>query len=242
MTCTGGDFSGSVNVIQARRRPDRVATSRSRSSPRTRPQTAVNIGTVDPANLVPEGNEFDNDDVRARRSRRASTTPTCTREERGLRADDRQDDRPSRRATRSPQRDHHVRPRGPNLGTDPISGVTVTDRLPAGFRFLHARDTSPPSDPQDSAARAPDASGGVTCVGASSPVHSNTLGGAPMTRHIQIRVFAPDVPGDVHQPRGRRSDEHDPRRATSSTMRLGGHDRHERRHGPFIDLRSPRPR
>ena len=42
---------------------DRTRTSGSRSSPRTRPGTYTNIATVDPDNIVAEGNEFDNDDA-----------------------------------------------------------------------------------------------------------------------------------------------------------------------------------
>ncbi len=59
VTCTGGDFSGSVNTI-----PPAVPTSRAITvkvfAPNT-PGTYANLATVDPDDVVAEGNEFDND-------------------------------------------------------------------------------------------------------------------------------------------------------------------------------------
>ena len=83
ITCTGGDFSGSLNQIL---NPTLVPIERDVKvkvfAPNT-PQTAVNTTTVDPANVVPEGNEFDNDDqqdttVAPCTSLRTAPTPTRT--------------------------------------------------------------------------------------------------------------------------------------------------------------------
>src|SRR6185369_8549459 len=165
VTCTGGDFSGSINVIQ----PGPVPTDRDIRvkvfAPGT-PQTAVDTATVDPANLVPEGNEFDNDDQFDTTVAPCVGLADCTAKNAvyELTID---------KTKVSPSGDPVARNgiitydlEVTNLGSDPVSGVTVTDRLPAGFGFLQARDTVQGS-PQPFTCNGPDASGVVTCSGAS---------------------------------------------------------------------------
>ena len=77
VTCTGGDLSGSVNTIPGRRRPSRGHHGQV-FAPNT-PGTYTNLATVDPDNLVPEGNEFDNDVAAHRRTRaRSAAQRTCS--------------------------------------------------------------------------------------------------------------------------------------------------------------------
>ena len=79
-----------------------------------------------------------------------------------------------------------------NWGTDAVSGVVVTDRLPAGFRFINATDSGGLSDPDAFTCSGPDASGVVTCSGGA--LDGVVLGVADF-RTIRINVFAPDEPG-----------------------------------------------
>lgn len=195
VTCIGGDFSGSLNIIAG---PPPVPTARDIQikvfAPNT-PQTAVNVGTVDPDNLVPEGNEFDNDDeedtivapcvgaadcaaknaVYELNIKKTIVTPTPNPIARnGIITFDLEVN---------------------NYGSDPVSGVTVTDRLPAGFRFISASDTAG-GDAEAFQCIGPDPSGLLTCSGGSFSGQSLALpSGAPTVRHIRVRVFAPDIPG-----------------------------------------------
>ena len=79
-----------------------------------------------------------------------------------------------------------------NWGTDAVSGVVVTDRLPAGFRFINATDSGGLSDPDAFTCSGPDASGVVTCSGGAL---DGVACGVADFRTIRINVFAPDEPG-----------------------------------------------
>src|SRR5262249_46975279 len=82
-----------------------------------------------------------------------------------------------------------------NLGSDPVSGVVVTDRLPAGSRFIDASDTAGIGDPNAFTCNGPDGSGVVTCHGWSLSGTSTQLPGpARATRKIAVRVSPPDPP------------------------------------------------
>jgi uncharacterized repeat protein (TIGR01451 family) len=194
ITCVGGDFSGSINVIQ----PGPVPTARDIKvkvfAPNT-PQTASNTTTVDPANVVPEGNEFDNDDQQDTDVRPCTSVSDCSTTNAVY-------ELTIKKTKITPTPDPVARNgiitydlEVANLGSDPVSGVTVTDRLPAGFRFISAKDLA--NGQQEAfTCNGPDASGTVTCSGGSLSGQVLALqSGAPTTRHIRIRVFAPDIPG-----------------------------------------------
>jgi uncharacterized repeat protein (TIGR01451 family) len=195
IACIGGDFSGSLNVISGTPVVPIARDIQVKVFAPNTPQTSVNIGTVDPANLVPEGNEFDNDDDQNTTVAPCVGQTDCTNGNAVY-------ELTIKKTKVSPNPDPVARNgiitfdlEVSNLGSDPISGVTVTDRLPAGFRFISA------SDLIGSAVEAfhctgPDASGVVTCTGGSLSGQTLPLpSGAPTTRHIRIRVFAPDIPG-----------------------------------------------
>lgn len=197
VTCVSGDLSGSINVI-----PDGIAgtvptfrTIRVTVFAPNTPGNILNIATVDPDNTVAEGNEFDNDAFLSTLVRPCTSLSDCTDTNAvyELTID-------KTLVTPTPQ---PVARNGiltfdlavENLGSDPVSGVTVTDRLPAGFNFVSAKDLNN-GDPEAFHCTGPDASGVVTCSGGSLNGNVNpNPGGAPTTRHIRIRVFAPNTPG-----------------------------------------------
>jgi uncharacterized repeat protein (TIGR01451 family) len=196
VTCTGGDFSGSVNTI-----PDSpsgtVPTSRDIKitifAPNT-PGTYTNHATVDPDNVVPEGNEFDNDSSVDTKVAPCVGASDCTNENafNELTITKTQVS-PTNPVARNGIVTYNLKVE--NLGSDPAQGVVVTDRLPAGFRFINAKDSSP-GDPTAFTCGGPDASGVLTCSGGSLSGTVNALpGGAPTSRTIVVRVFAPDTPG-----------------------------------------------
>src|SRR3954447_185236 len=126
ITCTGGDFSGSVNTIPG------VPTTRDIKvvafAPNA-PGNYTNNATVDPDNVVPEGNEFDNDSS-------ADTKVTV--------------------GGSNPFNDLKVSKSGPasvvpgatitytlnvsNAGTDPAFNIKVRDDLPDHTTFVSASD------------------------------------------------------------------------------------------------------
>jgi uncharacterized repeat protein (TIGR01451 family) len=195
VTCIGGDFSGSLNIIPG---PPPVPIARDIRirifAPNT-PQTAVNVGTVDPANLVPEGNEFDNDD------QQDTTVSPCVDQADCTAGNAVYELTIVKTQNRSPIARNGLETYTltvSNLGSDSISGVTVKDFLPAGTRFFDARDTSAPNDPSRFSCSYDGAptGGTVTCVGGVLDGTNDTLGaGVPASRQIQIRAFMPDTPG-----------------------------------------------
>jgi large repetitive protein len=196
VACIGGDFSGSLNKIGSGATEVPIARDiRIKVFAPNTPQTAVNTGTVDPANLVPEGNEFDNDDDQN------TTVSPCVGQAACTAANAVYELTIDKAQNRSPIARNGLETYTltvSNLGSDSISGVTVKDFLPAGTRFFDARDTSVASDPSRfSCSYDGSPTGGtVTCVGGVLDGTGDTLGASvPQSRQIQIRAFMPDTPG-----------------------------------------------
>jgi len=196
VTCIGGDFSGSINKIGTS--PNFVPIARDIRikvfAPNT-PQTAVNTGTVDPANLVPEGNEFDNDDDQPTKVIPCVGQTECTI---GNAVYELTIEKTQNRSPIARNGLETYTLTVSNLGSDSVSGVTVKDFLPAGTRFFDARDTSAPTDPSRFSCSYDGAptGGTVTCVGGVLDGTGDTLGaGVPQSRKIEIRAFMPDTPG-----------------------------------------------
>jgi uncharacterized repeat protein (TIGR01451 family) len=90
-----------------------------------------------------------------------------------------------------------------NLGTDPVSAIVVKDFLPAGSRFIEARDTDVGTGQSDAFFCIHDGSpigGTVTCFGGDLSGSINTIpdslgGTVPTFRTIRITIFAPAAPG-----------------------------------------------
>ena len=91
-----------------------------------------------------------------------------------------------------------------NDGTDPVSNVVLQDFLPTGSRFISAFDTDAGPGTTDAFFCTHDgaATGGiVTCTGGDFSGTVNTIpdtggvGNIPLTRVVQVTVFAPDTPG-----------------------------------------------
>jgi uncharacterized repeat protein (TIGR01451 family)/fimbrial isopeptide formation D2 family protein len=235
ITCTGGDFDGTSLVL-----PGGYTTTRHITvtvfAPAT-PGTATNHATVDPDDVVPEGNEFDNDS--------SVTTPVapcvgggeCTNENAFY-------ELTMEKTQVSPDRLNTARNgiitynlKVSNLGSDSVHSVVATDRLPAGFRFIDAKDSAGPGDPNAFTCAGPDGSGVVTCSGGSLSGTVNVLaGGAPTFRTIVVRVFAPDEPGTYSNlafvdpnntiPEG---NEFNNQASLDTTVKNGGA-------GPYVDL------
>ena len=196
VTCTGGDFSGSINTIPG------VGTTRHLTVKMFAPDapgTYQNKATVDPDNVVPEGNEFDNDTAADTTVSPCIDQTTCT--------DSKAFNELTIEKTQvSPDKTNTARNgiitynlKVSNLGSDPVHNVTATDRLPAGFHFINAKDSAGVGDPNSFTCGGPDASGLLTCSGGSLSGTAKTIptgsGPAPAFRTIVVRVFAPDTPG-----------------------------------------------
>jgi uncharacterized repeat protein (TIGR01451 family) len=167
VTCTGGTLSGTVNAIAG------VPTSRTivvkLFAPDT-PGTYNNVAIVDPANAIPEGDEFNN----------VSTVETIVvnggNDPFNELTIDKTDD-PDPVATSSILT--YTITVG-NTGSDPAFEVVVRDTLPTGSTFIDAISTG--------GFLCNEAGGVVECVGGDiAPAGSET---------ITIRVFSPAVPGD----------------------------------------------
>ncbi len=193
ITCFGGDLSGSLNKI-----PDGggvVPISRTIRvtvyAPNI-PGTIVNIVGVDPDNVVPEGNEFDNDAAKETTVRSCTSVADCeaTNAFYELKLTKTQENPAANPVARNGIITYHLTVE--NWGSNPVSGVVVTDRLPAGFRFIDATDTAGAADPDAFTCAGPDASGVVTCSGGAI---SGVAGGVADSRVIEINVWAPDEPG-----------------------------------------------
>jgi uncharacterized repeat protein (TIGR01451 family) len=193
ITCVGGDLSGSVNKI-----PDGVGvvpitrTIRVRVYAPNTPATIVNVVGVDPDNQVVEGNEFDNDAALETVVRKCTSLADCTATNAfyELKLTKTQTNPAANPVARNGIVSYELKVE--NWGTDAVSGVVVTDRLPAGFRFINATDSGGLSDPDAFTCSGPDASGVVTCSGGAL---DGVVGGIADSRTIQISVFAPDEPG-----------------------------------------------
>ena len=192
ITCVGGDLDGTLNTIPVGTTTRHVTVKV--FAPNT-PATYTNLATVDPDNIVPEGNEFDNDAQLSTIVAPCVDQTSCT------------DTNAFQELTISKSQ---VSPPDPvarngivtydllvtNLGSDPVTDITVQDAPPAGSVFIDAKDTAPPLDPHAFSCGAPDAFGVLTCVGGSLSGTVNVIpGGVPTSRTIQVRVFAPDTPG-----------------------------------------------
>jgi len=191
VTCTGGDFSGSVNTI-----PDgggTVPTSRDIKitifAPNT-PGTYTNHATVDPDNVVPEGNEFDNDssvDTKVTVGGNDMFNELTIKKEQTLPLN-------NEVATSSIVT---YKLTVSNTGSDPAFNVKVTDQLPSGFTFISALDTtaSPPSDPYAFVC-APGSGNTINCTSAALDGIVNHLATPPglSTRTIEVKAFSSSIP------------------------------------------------
>ncbi len=143
VTCTGGDLSGTVNTIVDTPGPGLVPTVRNIRitvfAPNT-PGVYPNSAVVDPNNVVPEGNEFDNDS-------QITTTVAigAANEFNELTVAKTQTDPAGNAVATSSIVTWEIVVT--NTGSDPAFNVRLTDTLPSGFTFIAAIDTSPPSDP-----------------------------------------------------------------------------------------------
>ena len=192
ITCFGGDLSGSINEI-----PDgggtvpTVRTIRVKVYAPNTPATIVNVVGVDPDNQVVEGNEFDNDAALETVVRKCTSLADCeaTNAFYELTLTKTQTN-PVNSVARNGIVSYELKVE--NWGTDAVSGVVVTDRLPAGFRFINATDSGGLSDPDAFTCSGPDASGVLTCSGGAL---DGVASGIADSRTIRINVFAPDEPG-----------------------------------------------
>ena len=166
VTCVGGDLSGSVNKI-----PDGggvvpiTRTIRVKVYAPNIAGTIINIAGVDPDNVVTEGNEFDNDAAKETIVRPCTNLADCeaTNAFHELKLTKTQTNPAANPVARNGIVSYELKVE--NWGTDAVSGVVVTDRLPAGFRFINATDSGGLSDPDAFTCSGPDASGVVTCSG-----------------------------------------------------------------------------
>jgi uncharacterized repeat protein (TIGR01451 family) len=188
VTCVSGDLSGSINVI-----PDGLVgnvptfrTIRITVFAPNIPGTIVNLATVDPDNTVAEGNEFDNDAFEDTAVRPCTSFPDCTATNAFYELKlTKEQTNPTNPVARNGIVTYKLTVE--NWGSDPVSGVVVTDRLPAGFTFISAADTAP-GEADAFTCTGPDASGVLTCSGGSFDAGLDS-------RSIEINVFAPDEPG-----------------------------------------------
>jgi uncharacterized repeat protein (TIGR01451 family) len=81
-----------------------------------------------------------------------------------------------------------------NLGTDPVSNVTVRDFLPDGTRFISAKDSDSSSPARFFCTQS---AGVVNCINGDLSGTPNAISGVPTSRDIVIKVFAPNAPGVI---------------------------------------------
>ncbi|MCF6376439.1 hypothetical protein L2K70_02380 [Nocardioides KLBMP 9356] len=190
ITCTGGDFSGTVNTI-----PD---TGGAGTVPLTRkievvvyapdvPGTYTNTAKVDPDDVVPEGNEFDNT--------AQAQTVVKTAGDGGLNSFVQLTIDKSATAQVGTSSVITYTLDVSNTGTNPAFGVTVRDVLPAGTQFISAEETSLAGPATRFSCS--ESGGTVTCTGATLSGTTVTASGAPTTRTITIKAFSPTRPGNV---------------------------------------------
>jgi uncharacterized repeat protein (TIGR01451 family) len=193
ITCVGGDLDGSLNTIPVGGIARRVTVKV--FAPDT-PGTYTNLATVDPNNLVPEGNEFDNDAQLSTLVAPCVGQANCT-------ATNAFNELTIAKTQFSPASPTSVATNGvitydllvTNLGSDPVYGVVVSDTLPAGSRFIDAQDMGGALDPFAFSCAEPDATNTLACLGGTLDGTIDTLGpGVPQERTIRIRIFAPNTP------------------------------------------------
>ena len=194
ITCTGGDFSGSINTIPGV--PIERDIKITVFAPNT-PGTYQNLATVDPDNVVAEGNEFDNDsfinttvtvggnnmfnELTISKTQTIPTPSTCP------------PTCPANQVATSSIVSWDVVVS--NAGSDPAFNIKLTDTLPAGFTFISALDTSGPSDPFRFVC-VPGAGNAIDCTGATLSGTVNVAGTNPTTRTIVVQAFSSAIPGN----------------------------------------------
>ncbi|MFQ6170509.1 CARDB domain-containing protein [Oryzobacter sp. R7] len=221
VTCTGGDFSGTVNTIPDTGAPPPATIPLTRQvqvtvfAPNT-PGSYQNTVKIDPNDVVPEGNEFDNT--------AQVTTSVRTAGDGGQNSFHqlRIDKTATASVSTSSVITYTLEVR--NAGTNPAFGVSVRDVLPAGTVFISATDDAPGSN-QFTCSQA---GGTVTCTGATLSGTDVSASGAPQVRTITIRAFAPTQPGTITNtafvdpdntiPEGDETDNHD---SANTTVTVG---------------------
>jgi uncharacterized repeat protein (TIGR01451 family) len=145
----------------------------------------VNQAIVDPLNALPEGNEFNNQVNTPFDVANGGAGPwndlTITKTPKDI--------------TVKPKDEISYTLTVSNLGEAPALNVTVRDVLPADVTFVSAQDTTndPPGPVPPGAFTCSEASGVVTCAGATLDGSANTLASpdVPDTRTITVKVKAP---------------------------------------------------
>jgi uncharacterized repeat protein (TIGR01451 family) len=186
VTCTGGDFDGTLGQLGGVVPTERHITV-AVFAPNT-PGTYANHATVDPDNIVPEGNEFDNDsavntDVRVGGANEFNEL-TIKKE---------QTDPTGNQVATSSIVTYKLTVS--NVGSDPAFNVKVTDTLPSGFTFISAIDTTgSPSDP-NAFICAPGSGNTINCTSAALDGTINHLAPATFTqRFITVKATSSSVP------------------------------------------------
>ena len=185
VTCTGGDFSGSVNTIPG------IPTVRNitiRMFAPNAPGPIVNNTTVDPGNVIPEGNEFDNDS-------HADTTVSIggANMYNELTISKMQTDPPANVVATSSVVTYEITVT--NAGTDPAFDVRMRDTLPTGFTYISAQDTVAGPDPFKFTC-VPAAGNTIECTGATLSGTPNAAPGEPVSRTIEVKAYSSAVPGN----------------------------------------------
>nr|NLI49331.1 DUF11 domain-containing protein [Propionibacterium sp.] len=173
VTCSGATLSGTA-VVASGAPTVRTITVKAYAS--AVPGNYTNTAVVDPGNLIPEGDETNN-------QAQAATKVTV-----GAGFIDLQIDKTG------PAK---VVPGGvvdylltaTNAGTDPAFNVTVRDDLPAGATFVGAADNTGGAG----AFACSQAGSTVTCTGGTLDGTADLVAGVPATRTIAVRVLAPSV-------------------------------------------------
>ncbi|MFZ0062191.1 MAG: DUF11 domain-containing protein, partial [Pyrinomonadaceae bacterium] len=158
------------------------------------PGNYVNLAVVDPDNVVPEGNEFDNDDAVFTKvtvgGNNMFNDLTITKCDQQVPPDDDPgcafDSDPV-----APSGQIHYVLTVSNLGTDPAFAVKVTDNLPVGTTFVSAEDAAPGAGAFDCV----HAVGVITCTGGTIDGTSDLVPGIGTSRTIDVILTAPAAKG-----------------------------------------------
>jgi uncharacterized repeat protein (TIGR01451 family) len=189
ITCVGGDLDGSINQIPVGSTTRRVTVKV--FAPNI-PGAYNNLATVDPNNLVSEGNEFDNDAQLMTAVGPCHNPADCTNKNAFYELTiDKTQNRPD--IARNGVETYTLEIE--NLGSDPVMDIVVQDVLPEGAILIDAKDTAPPPDPDAFSCGVPNPANVITCSGGDLSGTVNAIVGIPTSREIVIRVFMPDTPG-----------------------------------------------